>query len=163
MFCGLEPEQKLALFLSSFTNKLDAKGRVSLPAPFRSALGEDLTRGVVVFASHQYPCLEGFDFSRMAEISARLDRFDLFSTEQDDLATMVFGASVQLCPDADGRIILPSELCASAGLCDAVTFVGLGNKFQIWAPEAFEKRRTQARSAVKDGKLTIPNKGGAHE
>ena len=146
----------MALFLSRFTNRIDKKGRVSVPAPFRAALGDQLHNGVVLFSSHQHSCLEGFDWSRMDEIGERMDKFDLFSEDQDDLATTIFGESVQLLCDGDGRITLPVELMEVAHITDKAMFVGLGRKFQIWSPEMFERRRLQARDNVVDRKLTVP-------
>ncbi len=146
----------MALFLSTYTNKIDKKGRVSVPAPFRSALGEQAHKGVVLFSSNQHRCIEGFDWAKMEEISARMDHYDLFSDDQDDLATTIFGQSIQLLFDSEGRITLPADLIAAADITDKATFVGLGRKFQIWCPEIFADRKEQARSAVKERKLTIP-------
>ncbi len=146
----------MALFLSTYTNKVDKKGRVSVPSAFRAALGEQLHHGVVVFASHQHDCLEGFDFAKMDELGARMDHYDLFSDDQDDLATTIFGESIQLTFDAEGRVSLPSVLLDVAQIDEYATFVGLGRKFQIWKPELFDARKGAARSAVKDRKLTLP-------
>jgi len=158
----------MALFLSTFTNKIDKKGRVSVPAPFRSALGNQISQGIILFASHQHSCLEGFDWAKMDEIGDRMDHYDLFSDEQDDLATTIFGQSVQLFLDGDGRVVLPANLIKAASLDEQATFVGLGRKFQIWNPKAFKPRQSQAVSTVQDKKLTIPqnhilknHKGGA--
>lgn len=149
----------VALFLSTVTNKVDKKGRVSVPATFRAALMGQLDLGVVIFASSQHSCLEGFDWATMHEISQRLDHYDLFSPEQDDLATSIFGESVQLTFDSEGRVTLPAELMRTAGIDDAATFVGLGRKFQIWNPALFEARKIQARTVVREKGLTVP-KGG---
>ncbi len=127
-----------------------------MPAPFRSALGKQLCRGIVLFGSNRHSCIEGFDWAKMEEISSRMDHYDLFSDDQDDLATAVFGQSVQLLFDSEGRVTLPADLIAAARITDRATFVGLGRKFQIWSPEIFAKRKEQARSAVKERKLTIP-------
>ena len=150
----------MALFLSTYTNKVDKKGRVSVPAQFRSALSDQLHNGIVLFVSNQYSCLEGFDWAKMDEISERMDHYDLFSDDQDDLATTIFGESVQLFLDGDGRVTLPSELTGPASITERAVFVGMGRKFQIWSPELFERRKTQARGAVQDRKLTIPKKSG---
>lgn len=133
---------------------------MSVPAPFRSALAEQLHQGVIVFASSQHPCLEGFDFAKMDEIGDRMDHYDLFSDAQDDLATTIFGESVQLFFDGEGRVSLPPHLMEAAQIDGQATFVGLGRKFQIWNPELFDRRKAQARSAVQDQKLTIPQKVG---
>ncbi len=146
----------MALFLSTFTNKIDKKGRVSVPAPFRTTLGKQISNGIILFASHQHTCLEGFDWAKMNEIGDRMDHYDLFSDDQDDLATTIFGQSVQLFLDVDGRIVLPDNLIKAAKLDDRATFVGLGRKFQIWNPETFKNRKAAAISAVQDKKLTVP-------
>jgi MraZ protein len=144
------------LFLSTYVNKIDRKGRVSVPASFRSALAEQPFQGVVLFRSSNHPCLEGFGHSAMEDLSARLDHFDLFSAEQDDLATAIFGEAARLPFDGDGRIIVPPDLITFSGLSEQAAFVGLGRKFQIWDPEAFDKRREEARNRVKQQGLTLP-------
>lgn len=146
----------MALFLSTHVNKIDKKGRVSVPASFRAELSEESYKGVVLFRSNTHQCLEGFAWSYMQEIGKRLDNFALFSSEQDDLATSIFGTAVQLPMDGDGRIILPADLIGFGGLEDKASFVGMGAKFQIWSPENFETRREIARQAVQTKGLTIP-------
>lgn len=164
----------MALFLSTYINKIDRKGRVSVPAPFRVALaaegvdGAAAGLGVVLFRATAHLCVEGVAVPLMEEIGARLDHYDLFSAEQDDMALSVFGESVHLPIDAEGRMILPAELIEYAGLGDQAAFVGMGRKFQIWAPEALETRKVAARKSVQDQGLTLPRaesgkvgKGGA--
>ena len=56
----------------------------------------------------------------------------------------------QLAIDQDGRIVLPEALRTHAGLSTHVTFVGLGQKFQMWEPGRFEDRRASAREKVQD-------------
>ncbi len=146
----------MALFLSTYINRIDKKGRVSVPASFRAALSAQSFQGVVLFKSNSHSALEGFGWSAMEEISNRMDHYDLFSDAQDDLATSVFGAAVQLPFDGDGRIILPEALMTFADLSDKAAFVGLGKKFQIWQPGAFEKRSEAARKNVQSQKLTLP-------
>lgn len=154
----------MALFLSTFLNKLDKKARISVPAGFRAALASQSFQGVVLFRSSTHPCIEGFGMSRMEEMSARLDAFDMFSTEQDDLATAIFGDAVQVPFDGDGRIVLPPALIEFAQLDEQAAFVGLGAKFQIWNPALFEQRQAEARAKVKSQGLTLPKtapSGGA--
>ena len=146
----------MPLFLSTFTNRIDKKGRISVPAAFRSALVGQAFQGVVLFKATSHACLEGFDYGTMAELSNRLDHFDLFSNQQDDLATSIFAEAVQ-CPfDGEGRIGLPESLLEYAGLNETVVFTGLGRKFQIWDAAAFDKRRVAARANVIKQNLTLP-------
>ncbi len=146
----------MALFLSTHINKVDKKGRVSVPSQFRDQLAGEQFGGVVLFRSHTQPALEGFAWSYMQEISRRLENFDLFSEAQDDLAMTVFGDSVQLGFDGEGRVVLPVELMEFAGIVERAAFVGLGNKFQIWDADILAKRREDARRNVRDKGLTLP-------
>ncbi len=151
----------VTLFLSTFVNKTDRKGRVSVPAAFRAALdSQPQGSGVVLFRSHAHACLEGFSMAVMQELSARLDHYDLFSAEQDDMAAAIFGEAVHLLIDGDGRILLPAPLITFAGLEEQAAFVGMGRKFQIWNPVAYERRREDARKNVRTKGLTLP-KGAA--
>lgn len=150
----------MPLFLSTYANKIDKKGRVSVPASFRAALVGQAFQGVILFRGTTHRCLEGFDYSTMAELSERLDHFDLFSNQQDDLATAMFGEAVQ-CPfDSEGRIGLPDDLVSHAGFGDTVSFVGLGRKFQIWDQASYNARREAARKNVITQGLTLPRLKG---
>jgi MraZ protein len=146
----------MALFLSTTTNKLDAKGRVSVPAAFRDALAAEATKAVVVLKSPKLPCLDGFAPSFMETMAQRLDSFDLFSDDQDDLAMSIFGQAQILQFDPEGRIPLPADLKAHASLNGEVAFVGLGRKFQIWNPKELAKRQNDALKTFKSKKLTLP-------
>ncbi len=142
--------------MSTHINRIDRKGRVSVPAGFRAALSDQSFQGIVLFRSHAHECLEGFGMETMEELAGRLDRFDLFSENQDDMATAIFGEAVPLPFDGEGRVVLPAELMNYAGLSERVAFVGMGRKFQLWEPEAFEVRRSGARENVKAKGLTLP-------
>jgi MraZ protein len=151
----------MPLFLSTYVNKIDRKGRVSVPAPFRAALAAQSFQGVVLFKATNHDCLEGFDYAAMEDLSSRMDHFDLFSNQQDDLATAIFAESVQ-CPfDGEGRIGIPAAMIEFAGLDENAVFVGLGRKFQIWDAVRFEKRREEARANVIKEGLTLPAAGRA--
>lgn len=146
----------MPLFLSTYVNKIDKKGRISVPAPFRATLASQAFQGVVLFRAPNQACLEGFDYATMEELSNRLDHFDLFSPAQDDLATAIFSDSVP-CPfDSEGRIMVPAALLEYAGIGENATFVGLGRKFQIWDENQFTARKSEARENVARQGLTIP-------
>lgn len=155
----------MTLFLSTAVNKIDKKGRVSVPSGFRAALSVQSFQGVVLFKSYSHDCLEGVGWGVMEDLSRRLDSFDFLSSEQDDLSTAIFAEAVQLPFDGEGRIIVPAPLVSFAGLSDQAVFVGMGNKFQIWSPEGFETRREKARERVKKDGLNLPGKakGGVDE
>ncbi len=153
----------MGLFLSTTINKVDKKGRVSVPSGFRAALSGEAFQGVVLFRSYTQKTIEGVGMSAMEAMSARMDdNFAFFSDDHDELATVLFGESMQLGFDGDGRIMLPQAFADYAGITDQVAFVGLGKKFQIWNPDTLEARKSAARDAVQSKKMTLP-KGEANE
>ena len=137
---------EVALFLSTFVNKVDRKGRVSVPAPFRAALAGQVFNGIVAFRSYKQRTIEACGVDRMASLSESLDDMELFSEAQDDLASTIFADAHQLPFDGEGRIVLTPVLAEHAGIADMVAFVGRGATFQIWEPEAFRAHQEQARA-----------------
>ena len=138
----------MAVFLSTFENRVDRKGRVSVPASFRNVLSQQKSAGIILYPSFKHPCLEGSGDDRIQEIVSSIDALDVFSDAAENLQTILADAR-QLVVDSDGRIILPSDFIDHIGINDAATFVGLGKSFQIWNPQNFaihrDKNRTRAR------------------
>ena len=139
----------MALFLSTFSNKVDAKGRVSVPAQFRASLVNDNFASMVVYESFINDCIEGCDLERIKKLSESIDNLDPFSEERDAFATAVLGGSVQLSIDGDGRVILPEVLLKKAKIKDVAVFIGKGSTFEIWEPKYFEEYMAQAKTQAK--------------
>ena len=136
-------------FVSTFTNRIDAKGRVSVPAPFRAVLERDgYAGGVYCYPSLDAPALDAGGERLAKKIDGLLAGLPDYSDERDELSVALYGDVQVLSIDGDGRIVVPEALRAHAGLDAAVTFVGLGDKFQMWEPGRFEQRRRDARSKV---------------
>jgi MraZ protein len=140
----------MALFLSTFTNKIDSKGRVSVPAQFRASLADKDSSSVVVYESFSNHCIEGCNLERIRKLSESIDDLDPFSDERHSLATALLGASFQLMMDVDGRVILPESLLKKAKIKDSAVFVGKGSTFEIWRPEGLDEYMEKARKAAKD-------------
>lgn len=139
----------MALFLSTFINKIDSKGRVSVPAQFRSTLSNNEFMGVVVYESFTKKCIEGCDLERISNLSEAIDNLDPFSEERDAFASTILGSVVQLPFDKDGRIILPYNLIQKAEIQSKAVFIGKGKTFEIWQEENFEKYIKHARQKAK--------------
>jgi MraZ protein len=138
-------------FVSTYTNKIDAKGRVSIPAPFRQVLERDgYGGGIYCYPSLDAPALDAGGERLAQKIDGLLAGLPDYSDERDELSVALYGDVQVLAIDGDGRIVLPDSLRAHAGLDAQVTFVGLGDKFQMWAPGAFEQRRTRARDKAQE-------------
>jgi MraZ protein len=155
----------MSLFLSTFTNKVDRKGRVSVPATFRAALATQPFQGIILFKSYRLPALEGCGIDRMTLLSDSVDQLDLFSEDQDDLTATLFADAVQLAFDGDGRILLPEDLRAFVGVRETVSFVGRGKTFQVWEPDAFAAHQEEARRRLRERGATLklqPKMTGKH-
>ncbi len=138
-------------FVSTFTNKIDAKGRVSIPAPFRAVLERDgYAGGIYCYPSLDAPALDAGGERLAQKIDGLLAGLPDYSDERDELSVALYGDVQVLTIDGDGRIVLPEGLRTHAGIDGQVTFVGLGEKFQIWEPRAFADRRARARDKVRD-------------
>lgn len=157
----------MALFLSTYTNKVDKKGRVSVPAQYRNMLANQIFHGVVAYASFVHPCIEASGIDRIERLSDSIDALDPFSEERDAFATAILGGSQQLSFDGDGRVILPESLLKVAGITDQAIFVGKGKTFEIWNPQTFEAYAAKARELAQEkrGSLRLtsapaPSSGG---
>jgi MraZ protein len=148
----------MSQFLGRHQNKLDAKGRVSIPAPFRAALKSEgaTSAALVLRPSHKHPCIEGWPLDEFQALATPLEQLNLFSDEHDDLAAALYADAFPVETDREGRIVLPDTLIAYAGLTDSVVFMGLGRIFQIWEPVAAERRRSAARESARVNNLTLP-------
>jgi MraZ protein len=137
-------------FVSNFTNRLDAKGRVSIPAAFRAVLARDGYEGLCVLPSLDQPALDAGGNALLSEIDRLLGGLAPYSEERDALSTALLGTSEVLKLDAEGRVILTDSLKSFANIKDAVTLVGHGHKFQIWEPETFRAHLDNARARARD-------------
>lgn len=142
-------------FVSTFTNRLDAKGRVSIPAPFRAVLARDGFEGLYVHPALDAPALDAGGHRLLGEIDAFLSGLPPYSDERDQLSTALFGTSEILKVDPEGRVGVTEAVRAHAGLQEAVTFVGLGHKFQLWRPDRFEAHLAEARERVRSLKRSL--------
>ena len=133
------------MFLSTYENKLDKKGRVSVPASFRSYLSNLGYNGVVCYPSFNNQCIEAWPQDRIEKISNAIDSLNPFEEKKDYFATSILSESVNLQFDSEGRILLTTKLLRHAKIKNSMLFVGQGKTFQIWDPTLFEKFRTQSK------------------
>ncbi|MGI9383242.1 MAG: division/cell wall cluster transcriptional repressor MraZ [Methyloligellaceae bacterium] len=142
-------------FVSTFTNKIDAKGRVSVPAPFRTVLAKDGLEGVYCYPSLDDEALDAGGQRLVNKIQTLLEDIAPYSDERDHLAMALFGASEVLSLDQDGRIILSERMREFAGITTHVAFVGLGDKFQIWEPGRFKSQFAEGRKKLSELKRLL--------
>ena len=133
------------MFLSMYENKLDKKGRVSVPASFRSYLSNLGYTGIVCYPSFNNQSIEAWPQDRIEKISSAIDSLNPFEEKRDYFATSILSESVNLQFDTEGRILLSPKLIKHAKIKKSMVFVGQGKTFQIWEPTIFEKFKVNAR------------------
>tara|TARA_Y100000992_G_C21260073_1_gene490774 strand:+ start:189 stop:650 length:462 start_codon:yes stop_codon:yes gene_type:complete len=133
------------MFLSSFENKIDKKGRVSVPATYRAYLNSIGYNGFISYPSFNYSALEACSQDRIEKLSNTIDSLNPFEEKRDFFATSILSESENLQFDTEGRVSLSQKLLNHAKIKYNVLFVGLGKTFQIWEPNNFEKFKTIAR------------------
>ena len=133
------------MFLSTYENRIDKKGRVSVPASFRSYLSNLGYNGVICFPSFNNQSIEAWPQNRVERISNSIDAVNPFEEKKDFFSSSILSESINLQFDSEGRISLPLKLLKHAKIRNSMLFVGQGQTFQIWEPTAFEKFKAQAR------------------
>ena len=152
--------EEVELFLSTYVNKVDRKGRVSVPATFRAAVADQSFPGIVVFPSIKHEALDANGIRRMEEMSERLNALDEFSEEHENLS-LLFADAQALPFDPEGRIVLPEKLVRYAHISEAAAFVGLGRSFQIWEPNRFADHQAMLRERARRQGTSLPPLGGS--
>ena len=145
----------MGLFLSSYENRLDTKGRISVPAAFRSSLNNENFAGVVLYRSFTHNCIEGVSMSRMEKIANATDDMNMFDGELDDLGAMLFADARPLLFDVTGRIVIPNDLLKHANIHETALFVGRGNSFQIWNPSDFEMAQNKSLERLRKSRPNL--------
>jgi MraZ protein len=142
-------------FVSTFRNRVDGKGRVSIPAPFRAVLAREGFAGVFCYPSLDNDALEAGGQGLVDFIHGLIEALDPYSDERHQLATVLLGEGQVLNIDQDGRVVLPDSLREHAGIGDEAIFVGVGDKFFLWSPERYEAYRQEARRNAKELKRLL--------
>ena len=132
------------MFLSTFENKLDKKGRVSVPASYRAYLSSLGYNGITCFPSFNNQSIEAWSQDRIEKISNTIDSLNPFDEKKDYFATSILSESTNLQFDGEGRVSISLKLLKHAKIKNSMLFVGQGKTFQIWEPTAFEKFRVSA-------------------
>ena len=133
------------MFISTYENKLDKKGRVSVPASYRSHLSSLGYNGVICYPSFTNSSIEFCPQNRLEKIIDTIDTLNPFEENRDIFSTSILANSFQLNFDNEGRVTLADKLISHSGINEKVLFVGQGKTFQIWEPNLFEKFKLQAR------------------
>jgi MraZ protein len=148
-------------FVSNVTLRLDSKGRVSIPASFRMVLSRDGFEGLYCYPALDRLAIDAGGKALMTEIEALIARYAPYSDEREQFALALYGTSETLKIDGEGRVVLSESLKRHARIGDAVTFVGLGHKFQFWEPGQFQTELAEATRKVRALKAELSSQSAA--
>lgn len=140
----------MATFIGTYENKVDGKGRVSVPARFRNAVAGQDYSGIVVAPDFGSGGIDACDYARIESLAAALDQPGHYTPEARDQATRILGRSTELPFDENGRVLLPSKLLKHAGIKDRAVFVGMGTTFRIWNPSRHAEFESDVPEADSD-------------
>lgn len=142
-------------FRGSEDVKVDAKGRVSIPAKFRrifEACDPSWDTGkrpqlVIVYGTRDWKYLQLFTINAMDEIDESISAMPRGSAARNLLQNIYQGNAEEAEIDGDGRLVLPQKLREKIGLTDGAFFISAGDSLKVWAPDAYaeEERALEAR------------------
>ena len=140
-------------FVGKFLNKIDKKGRVSVPALWRPKLLGEGFSGIVAQLTNGYNSVDGYSKNYLERYQDWLDKQDPLMEVNEYEATLIFGSSM-LPFDREGRVLAPRIIRKKAQLENDALFVGMGRKFRIWEPSSFESYESKAREYLKRRRST---------
>jgi MraZ protein len=120
------------VFLGTYAPKLDDKGRVILPAKFR----QDLESGIVLTRG-QERCIYVFSTIEFQQVHDRIRQAPLTSAGARDFLRLFLSGASSESPDSQHRITIPPSLREYAGLERDLTVIGVGDRAEIWATDAW--------------------------
>ncbi|WP_337266995.1 division/cell wall cluster transcriptional repressor MraZ [Oryzifoliimicrobium ureilyticus] len=139
----------MSRFLSHATNRIDSKGRVSVPAAFRSALAQHNIQELYCFQDFVFPAISVGGVDLLERFERQISAADPFSPDANAMSLLIHGGGVFMKLDAEGRLMVTDFIRDFTGISDEVTFVGRSDHFQLWQPQAFQAAQTQAREERK--------------
>ncbi|WP_125963361.1 division/cell wall cluster transcriptional repressor MraZ [Bifidobacterium dolichotidis] len=122
------------LLLGTYSPKIDAKGRLALPAKFRSQLGEGM-----VMARGQERCIYLLPASEFRRIAMQIQRTSMGNKAARDYLRVFLSGAVDTAPDKQGRILVPQMLRDYAHLGNEIVVIGVGTRAEIWDAEAWNE------------------------
>ena len=133
-------------FTGEYVQKVDAKGRMSIPADFRRVLEsgdpawtEGLTPALyLLYGDHLKEQLHVYTVEEFNALAHRIKSMPLGDPNRTRLSRLFLGQSIRLDVDKDGRIVMPIRQRQKLGLTEGeVYFSGVGDHFEVWKAETF--------------------------
>lgn len=133
-------------FLSNATNRVDAKGRVSVPSSFRAVLAQRDIRELYCFQDFVFPAISIGGPDLLDRFERQIASEDPFSPAANQMSLLIHGGGVFMKLDSEGRLMVTDFIRDFTGVSAEVTFVGRADHFQLWAPQTFEAVQAAART-----------------
>ena len=140
LMAGLPP-----LLLGTYTPTIDAKGRVALPAKFRSQLGQGL-----VMARGQERCVYLLPFDEFRRIASQIQRTSVGNKAAREYLRVFLSGAVDQEPDKQGRVVVPQMLRDYANLGSDIVVIGVGTRAELWNKDAWESYLAQKEEGYSD-------------
>ena len=134
-------------FIGRYLNKVDKKGRVSVPAGWRPSLISKDFSGIIAQSSLSEKAIDAYPRDYLELLQGKLDLNDPLLEENEYESTVIFGGSV-LSFDSEGRVVLSDSLRNEINLASEALFVGMGRRFRIWNPKIFNEYLDRAKSYI---------------
>ena len=128
----------MAFFTSEYTGKLDAKGRLVLPAKMKANLPEAASTELFMREGFE-PCLELYPLTEYKKVYSKIAGLNEFNAEYRKLQRNFFRGSATVELDSAGRLLIPKSMLHYAGLDKEIVVVGMGNRMEIWNPKEYDK------------------------
>src|SRR5436190_17156146 len=135
-------------FLSSAVNRIDAKGRVSVPAHFRAILQKRGYSELYALRALDIAALDVGGMDLLDRYEQRIAQEDPFLQTADDMSFFCHGDGAFLKIDQDGRITVSDFIREHTGISSDIAFVGRGHFFQMWEPQRLTAYRAEARERL---------------
>ncbi len=142
------------MFQGEYTNNMDDKGRLNIPAPFRDVLQKNYNEPVIIVARDpQSACLRAYPLQEWKRLLANIGAKPSSDRVVQAFKRTVISSAQEYQPDKQGRILIPQNLRAYAGMSKATVFAGSVNTFEIWDARGWEAQLASSRALLQDQDL----------
>jgi MraZ protein len=152
----------MTIFLASYLNGVDRKGRVSVPAAFRHEMAGHSRQMVVVHAAPEGGYLYGWAYDDFAKLAETIQRLPALSPTRQRLARTLLAAARPLGFDDTGRLVLPESMLQEAGIGEQALLAGQGEYFTIWNPARFDAQLQQDKTHFAEDEAALRALWGPH-
>lgn len=141
------------MFKGTYRYRIDPKGRLPVPPPFRKSLQQEGSHHVVLTVLDQ--CLAAYPPGEWARLERQLAQLPAFSKPVKALTRLLLSRALECSLDGQGRILLPPGHRATAGLAREAVVVGVLNRFEVWSPEPWDAFLRESERVLDDASLDV--------